>query len=234
MIVEKFKNFVGKNKFLDDITRVLYSCSFGRITNYVINRNLLKNFDETLLQLDKAFNQENICYWPAFGTLLGLYRDGSVLKHDLDIDIGVWSDEDHDLIRTTLERHGFRRVRSFSSITVNEAYEERYSYKGVGIDIFFFSKCGSKAITHDFVRSVKVNKDDTEFLVRRLTVDFENLGLGCLEYNGMKLNIPMPIDKHLSSRYGNDFMTPNPKWSYRSGAKSIQDLSQDGLVYFYE
>ena len=46
-----------------------------------------------LCEFLKILENSGVNYWVESGTLLGLWRDGSLISHDKDIDIGVWTDQ---------------------------------------------------------------------------------------------------------------------------------------------
>lgn len=47
---------------------------------------------KALLDLDETLKSNNIEFFLVSGTLLGCIRDGKLLSHDKDIDVGIWSD----------------------------------------------------------------------------------------------------------------------------------------------
>ena len=65
--------------------------------------------DQQLKEILDLLHRHDITYWLDSGTLLGLMREGKLLKNDMDIDIGVWSDEDQKLkkIFSTINESGY-------------------------------------------------------------------------------------------------------------------------------
>lgn len=57
--------------------------------------------NERFRWLSRLLNDHQIRYWADSGTLLGLVRDGDLLGHDKDIDLGMWI-SDVDRLRTIL------------------------------------------------------------------------------------------------------------------------------------
>ena len=55
--------------------------------------------DAQLKEILDLLHKHQVSYWLDSGTLLGLMREGKLLKNDMDIDIGVWSDEGQKLIK---------------------------------------------------------------------------------------------------------------------------------------
>jgi len=53
--------------------------------------------DQQLKEILDLLHRHDITYWLDSGTLLGLMREGKLLKNDMDIDVGVWSEEEQKL-----------------------------------------------------------------------------------------------------------------------------------------
>jgi len=63
-------------------------------------------------------NKYNIKYWADFGTLLGLIREGTLIRHDDDSDICIFNDEKdkiNDVILQEFIKHNMIIVRSINS-----------------------------------------------------------------------------------------------------------------------
>jgi hypothetical protein len=48
-----------------------------------------------LLEVQRLAEQTGARVFPISGTLLGLYRNGALLPHDIDVDVGIYSDDPH-------------------------------------------------------------------------------------------------------------------------------------------
>ena len=46
--------------------------------------------NEVLQKAKNALDSENVLFWLDYGTLLGAYREHDFIKHDFDLDIGLW------------------------------------------------------------------------------------------------------------------------------------------------
>ena len=100
--------------------------------------NLEESTNNLIDSLD-VFIDLNIKYTLVLGTLLGIYRDGDLIKHDTDTDIAVWLDNEESMIQATLnlESKGFLLTRFTEKIITflrgeNGDYIDFYLYKDEG------------------------------------------------------------------------------------------------------
>lgn len=75
-------------------------------------KRFLKYGNETLLKVKKALECENLLFWLDYGTLLGAYREHDFIKHDFDLDIGMWL-KDADAAKQAMIKNGFKLIRFF-------------------------------------------------------------------------------------------------------------------------
>ncbi len=78
----------------------------------------IETSSENLELFCKISYKKNIQIFLIFGTLLGLYRDGNLIKGDNDIDLGIFQDQRQDLInlKENLRNMGFEIIRDTKSI----------------------------------------------------------------------------------------------------------------------
>ena len=216
-MIQKLKFFLEKNRYIKQIVLFVYMHSYGKIQHYQENRRFLKNAQNVLLQVDKVFKTLELDYWLDFGTLLGAYRNKDFLKHDLDLDFGMYLaayDEKNELV---FNRFGFKKTRSFLIDDGLYGREESYEYLGVSIDIFYYTQCDTHhAYYHDFRPMQGLSRDLTiakrgGLIPRELTLALESIGE--IDFLAGKYPIPEPVEKHLSDRYGQDFMIENKSWN---------------------
>ena len=93
---------------------------------------------DVLSEFDQILTTNNITYSLVFGTLLGAVREKGFIKHDLDIDVGVWYDKDNSRIEKILTTAGFELIRRSETDNGEFGREDTYMKNGVQIDIFYF------------------------------------------------------------------------------------------------
>ncbi|MBR5841893.1 MAG: LicD family protein [Bacteroidaceae bacterium] len=174
----------------------------------------LRDFDACMIE--NGFN-----YSLTFGSLLGAIREKGFISHDLDIDVMIFAKERTPLLQKCLESVGFRLFRRFSLDDASLGCEESYLYKdtGVSLDIFFIypaidnypyvccwnnfpdcSTCRESVRKHGGVIPRRIELPIDHQVCR---VQFENI----------KVNIPMNAHQILEFSYGSDYMIPNPNYT---------------------
>jgi hypothetical protein len=124
------------------------------------------------------------------GTLLGCIREGRVLDHDNDIDIGVWEDAPRQVMLDTLGSCGLFYVqpaRSSGAIRLRHV-------NGTAIDVFYHVR-EQRDYWHAGVKARWHNSPFT--LVKR-------------EFLGRKYLIPEDFETYLKENYGNWRMPKTP------------------------
>ncbi|MBQ8224401.1 MAG: LicD family protein [Bacteroides sp.] len=191
-----------------------------------------KNAYELLMQLKHTLDSNKIFFWLEFGTLLGAYREKDFIKHDLDLDIGLFFDNPK-LVRDAFENGGFKLKKEFRvGNDGNLGFEETYFYKGVTVDVFYFHKSEDVMYCNTFSPFKDEYTDMSTFQVKQITVPFT--GFSKLTFKNMEFNVPADIATHLKCHYGNDFMIPNANFDYRKEATNIHWYKREERVAKYK
>lgn len=217
----------------------------------------MKNNDE-ITNLIKMLESNNINYFLDSGSLLGLARDRLFLKNDQDIDIGIITNHNFDLLIDELIENGYRIV---------EFYWKKYMYKCKAIpqennykyildfqlyfkddnflccpqmvfkqNLTFFGKIKQK-----FIRYKKGNKHALIF--RRITKLYVNRYNRVFNYYVWKIKkeYAMSYSKisgfrvfsnfqdYLSERYGN-WKVPVKNWDFTKDDGCLQKMISDEFL----
>ena len=184
------------------------------------NRRIKKNVKrikehgpEALSIMTKIAKEENCYYWLFWGTLLGAYRDTGFIKHDEDIDTGMY---DKDITVSFIDKllaSGFRILAIIVDKDFDGGYHLAFDYKGVKLDIYSFHKNEENGKTTAFAplpydSSVwGQSKRNDIFDVFHITMtNWESLEE--IEFEGIQTWIPDNSDEILRTAYGEDYMTP--------------------------
>jgi len=179
---------------------------FGNfIYNIDVNRTLPKRafFDmyiakEGLLYIHEVFKKEDLRFFLIFGTCLGAVRDKNFIKHDIDIDLGIYQKDKKKLIQSIKilkEKFNFR----VSKVSLKEE-SITVVYKNIIIDIGLFSKKNNYYIYNDFYE----NRMPQVFLDR-----LERIG-----FLDKDFYVPFNVEKYLKHQYGKNWKTPVKEWDY--------------------
>lgn len=185
------------------------------------NRYFLEEAEEVLRVFAAAMDASDILFWLEFGSLLGFYREHDFIKHDYDIDFGVFL-KDAEKVRNTLEEAGFKLIHLYQSS--DGGMEECYKYKHTFIDIFYFRKdkdclyCNSFMLSDYNVLIRKIIRNKKCFVKR---INIPNQSFIKTQFKGVDIYAPRDCKKHLEMHYGKDFMIPNSNFDYRKEATNI-------------
>lgn len=221
-LYEHFKqliyDLVSRNSSLKSISKRLYSYLVEKRS--VKGRNLVfkNNAIEVLKEFTDCLDQNQVEYTLAFGSLLGAIREKGFIKHDLDIDVTIWYENNELFIKSCLNNSGFRMIHSFSVDNGASALEETYEKNGVTIDIFYlYDAVNQLPYCCDFVKfpdsvdwTMSLFKHGG-LLPRRIELPWTKERIRTV-FETLYLYIPQNAQELLEKRYGPDYMTPNPNW----------------------
>ncbi|NNN90750.1 hypothetical protein FKN13_25625, partial [Vibrio sp. 2-2(9)] len=79
MNLDKLKDYVDSVPFIRDVIRKVYSLLFNEVLSKKKKARMAEHFDELVFEIS---SDSKVLMWPAFGTLLGIYRDNGIIAHD--------------------------------------------------------------------------------------------------------------------------------------------------------
>lgn len=227
---EKIKKLLIRHPRIYSFVRIVYDSTWYAYKISIKRKALHKGFDEAFITMESIFSAHGIEYWPMLGTLLGLHRERGPIAHDLDLDIGVWI-EDRDKIRDYLLNYGCSPLHTFKSASFGDAIEDSFEINGVKVDFFYCKKIDNTIAFYDFPDLDEGGNELPQGMVsvRKMTLPLD--GFELLSYKGIEIRVPSNIHEHLSCRYGDDYMTPDPTYDYRRNVDCVQFLGKDGVIY---
>jgi hypothetical protein len=190
-----------------------------------INKNFVKEGDSVLLAAHRALSEIGLFYWLEFGTLLGVYRDGKLIAHDTDIDVGVFIEDFSPKIEAALLKQGFKKVHKFEIEDGKYGIEESYEYKGVSFDIFYFTKKEDGMICHLFPFDENKNR-----VVRELFTSANEFKK--IQWQNMEVNIPSDTDQRLRDTYG-EYTIKVKDWYTPDAALNSEIIDKKCTYYKY-
>ena len=161
-----------------------------------------------------ALHQAGVPAFLAYGTALGAVRDGGLIGHDSDADLGYVSTHDHpvDVIREsfriqrTLTDMGYRVTR-YSAIALKVHVLESDGLDR-GLDVF-----------GGYMRDGKL------YLMGEIATPFERTWiypLGTATLEGRQFPVPANTDRFLTATYGPSWRTPDPAYKFTTPDSTIE------------
>ena len=199
------------------VSRILNIISLGcfnqwRQKYYLKQQGLLmsKYGKEVLGILNDVCTSCNKSLWLEFGTLLGAYREQNFIRHDYDMDLGMYNDEYDDCFEKCLINKGFKKVHHFIQYRGLEKTltEVTWSYHDFHVDIFLCIKDGEER--HIFCYG---KKDEESFSQNKWEVlDYtlpKAYPLEKVYISEIQCKAPANVKECLKKYYGDGFMKPD-------------------------
>ena len=153
-----------------------------------------------LLAFKSAMASIGVPFFLAYGTLLGIVRDGDLLPHDKDMDVGLaWDVPRNELIKRLIT-YGF----SIPSTTLRATEADRawqisvvHVETGIAIDLFFFKPDG------------RILLSGFNHAGQPLLWSFRAFGLQTIPFLGEQWAAPSPPEQFLEDIYGKNWRAPD-------------------------
>lgn len=214
---------------LGDAFSSLYDVAHGELPCFV-DQNVKHSIKYMLFNFDQLMRQYNLTYWADYGTLLGSYRNGKMIRYDQDGDLGYFYKD-----RAIIDLEIAPILRRRDIIVDNPDKTVQLEYKKVKIDLFAYdtyknlgkklpdSKTG-KTLTRAYYRNsdfFEQTYSDAEYdwiFPVRTNCPFENMTLMC----------PRDAERVLATRYPYTFpygvKLPFKFWCYANPKSFLKVL----------
>jgi tetratricopeptide (TPR) repeat protein len=162
--------------------------------------------------------KKNVPFFLVSGTLLGYAREGKLLAHDKDIDVGIIGWENQYELSLAIKQSGlFNLEIGFLKGQKTYFIPIRHIATGVCIDIFVYHEDQDKLITGvDF------------FFGHQQTFAFSKFSLSKVNFLGVEMYVPDNFENNLEENFGN---WRNPDKGYISHLESPSTMNLDGYDY---
>jgi cytidyltransferase-like protein len=164
--------------------------------NKFVNRSDRKIEIQSLYRVMQILNTLHVKNWLDFGTLLGFYRDKSIIEYDNDIDICCYIDEknkysySHEMLVYFQDEFYIKQYIEGKYITL---VPKNVDFNLYGIDIFLYK--------YDECNKRYYNDLYPDLYTHSFFVD----ELESITLFDLKFNVPRHLDLFLKIRYGNDW-----------------------------
>ena len=205
------------------------SLIFQVIRDYKKRHTQAKLRSSGLLLLQKLFDesmQTNVWLFAAFGTLLGIIREGGIISHDYDLDTAFIyrGQSDWNKIDEIFNKAGFHFLKEFSYQGITT--ERTYTLNGISIDVFAFIPYQSNQFrAYLYYRDKTRSYANHEFSVAY--VDFPDPGqlIRRTVQDDIVLIVPSEYETLLQVTYGSAWAVPDPGYNHFDYWKPIDRAS---------
>lgn len=222
------KTFLKTNKYTKKIVALgisFYNNMVARRINAKKRYNIQNNGNAVIEKIQKVLCENDIFFFFDMGTLLGIVREGHIIKHDLDIDVAVYvdSEEEKEFVRDILVSSGAVQTRHFSIDEIG-IVEQSFVYCDVKFDICYYSAA------EEFDYTYLMYSDPTKTYVNgELSVVELNCPHICktelYKFGNIMINVPEQYEEYLAYRYGKNWRIPDKNYVYwRGPSTAITDF----------
>ena len=216
-MIKNIKKFLRENKHTAGFYKRLYNLRHYKL--YRMEKERLKCMHKNGVEL-VHFIQDTLngeFFFFDMGTLLGIIREGRLLGHDLDVDIGVIMEGEDTIerIRTIFKDAGCEHVRAFVIDEIGVG-EDSFSYKDIRFDVGYYRQKEDKSVMYLTYKNPEVTLPQGTMNVVELSVSRIN-ALDSVEFNGKQVNVPQNSEAYLAERYGANWRIPDKGYIYWKG-----------------
>lgn len=174
---------------------------------------------QALVALQQVLDRSGHKAFLVSGTLLGYAREGQLLAHDKDIDVGVMNWESQfDIVLALAESDEFAMNTRTMVGAQTYALVVLHVPTGITIDVFLYHPEGDKLVTGVQSQFGYLQK-----------FAFTPFGLRQVDFLGIKVYVPDDVDRNLTENFGAGWRVSDP--GYISHLESPSTVDVGGPVY---
>lgn len=170
---------------------------------------------EALRKANEVFGRLHLRYWLDCGSLLGAVRHGDIIPWDLDVDFSTWDHHRHEEIHEEMLVAGFEPYQTHG--TPERGYEQRFSWKGVHVDLFYFYEGTAEGPEEG--TCWQGSWDRERLIESRFPADIVRQ---TVPFTFKRITVPVPVEYEamLVARY-DDWLRREKKWNWRTDPRCI-------------
>jgi len=191
---------IKRSKILILLFTILSGISIFLFTSVKIReRYLHPELSDILRKVVEKLNQHDIKYWVDYGSLLGIIREGDVIKHDTDTDVCVHPDNKNieKKLHEIVNELGHPYYLEYHPYDIFLYRIKKELPKPLGL---FLNPCMD-------IYGIKVTKDNMyEDCTGKIPVELVG-NLQKIPWKGLQISVPEKIHESLVWRYGENYGT---------------------------
>lgn len=168
--------------------------------------------ERALLDINKVLRDADIDMFLVSGTLLGYAREGRLLGHDKDIDVGIWEDVPRDRLTATLKASG---LFHFIASRCEDIIRLRH-VNGIPLDLFYHHREAGTC----WHGGVKMRWDNTLFMLAEV------------DFLGDKFKVPTNHHLYFVENYGDDWQVSKPDFDSTFDTPNGKPTNVDEIIIY--
>ena len=180
-------------------------------------RALQKNGEKTIRAIQGMLEKTGAFFFFDMGTLLGIIRVGRLLRHDMDIDVAVF-------IQDNAEKEQLKQALLAQGCTLRSSYqveelgsvEDSFVCNDIKFDINYFTEVDGCDICYLMYTDPDRPLPDGQLRVVSLKTPHIS-ELKKINFGGCMINVPKNPEAYLAARYGDNWRIPDKKYVYWKG-----------------
>lgn len=157
-------------------------------------------------------------FWMTDGTLLGFFREGDLIGHDLDIDFAMFATDHGPEVGKSFLAKGFCAHKTYGKI--ERGLEESFVKNGIKVDIFYFYETDGFVWHAAWLNGGKNLQDD---IIRYAYPKDLVADLQSVSFLGTQAPAPANIQRYVVLKYGESWQTPDRRWRWDTSPKNVID-----------
>ncbi len=218
------KQFLKTNTFTKPLYNLCNKLYCAIATRYVEARrrhNLQKEGIPIIEKVQNMLTEAGYVFFFDMGTLLGIVREGRLLKHDMDIDLAVVvnCEEDKLKIKELFAANGIIEKYRYSVDGIG-IVEQSFSCRNVKFDINYYYTEGDNDVCYLIYCDVENKYADGHQDVVKLVCP-HIAETQTILFQGIEINAPKNPEQYLAVRYGENWRIPDKKYIYWKGPSAV-------------
>ncbi len=209
VVEAQFGSGQGRVAMVDGEGRPVAVTKWGRMNRpfATTDRAIIEGYlDQVELVLAALRDDCGVPAFLSFGSLLGAVREGKLIGHDVDVDLGYFSSCEHpaDVMLESFRIERVLRSKGWRVVRENGGFLALFFTQDDGttrnLDVFTAFRC-----------------DDRLYQVHDVATDGDAssvLPLGTIDFEGRTMPVPAEPEVFLEAAYGPDWRIPNPAFKF--------------------
>lgn len=182
-----------------------------------LRKQLQQNGEKTIRAIQGMLEKTGAFFFFDMGTLLGIIREGRLLRHDMDIDVAVFFEDStqKEQLKQNLLAQGCT-LRSSYYVPELGAVEDSFVCNNIKFDINYFTEVDGSDICYLMYSDPENPLPDGQLRVVSLKTPHIS-ELKKINFGGCMINVPKDPEAYLAARYGENWRIPDKGYIYWKG-----------------